>query len=72
MIDVNIKYDILDYVLFEGEKRTKHIAKLTTYEAKQINYAYRLNRTNKVYKLKSEISSFYDDNSTIIVLPKDQ
>ena len=72
MIDVNIKYDILDYVLFEDNKRTNVTAKLTLYEAKQKNYAYRLNRTNKVLKLKSEISSFYDDDSKILILPKDQ
>ena len=69
MIDVNIKYDILDYVLFEGNKRTNVTTKLTLYEAKQKNYAYRLNRTNKDLKLKSEISSFYDDDSKILILP---
>ncbi len=72
MIDVNVKYELYDYVLFENGKQTHQIVKLTTYEAKQKNYAYGLNRISKQYKLKSEVDKFFDNNSTIVILPKGQ
>lgn len=72
MIDVNIKYELYDYVLFENDQRVKDIFRLTLYEAKQKNYAFRLNRVNKLYKLKSELDKYQDNKSTIVVLPKDQ
>ena len=72
MIDVNIKYELYDYVLFENDQRVKDVFRLTLYEAKQKNYAFRLNRVNKLYKLKSELDKYQDNESTIVVLPKDQ
>lgn len=70
MIDVNIKYELYDYVLFENDQRVKDVFRLTLYEAKQKNYAFRLNRVNKLYKLKSELDKYQDNKSTIVVLPK--
>jgi hypothetical protein len=72
MIDVNIKYELYDYVLFENDQRVKDVFRLTLYEAKQKNYAFRLNRVNKLYKLKSELDKYQDNKSTIVVLPKDR
>ena len=72
MIDVNIKYELYDYVLFENDQRVKDVFRLTLYEAKQKNYAFRLNRVNKLYTLKSELDKYQDNKSTIVVLPKDR
>ena len=72
MIDVNIKYELYDYVLFENDQRVSDVFRLTLYEAKQKNYAFRLNRVNKLYKLKSELDKYQDNKSTIVVLPKDR
>ena len=72
MIDVNKKFDIFEFVLFENEVRTNNIAKLTLHEVSQKNYAFRLNRVNKCYKLKSEVDLYKSTDSTILVLPKGQ
>lgn len=72
MIDVNIKYELYDYVLFENDQRVCDVFRLTLYEARQKNCAFRLNRVNKLYKLKSELDKYQDNKSTIVVLPKDQ
>ena len=68
MIDVNIKHELYDYVLFE-DKNQIGVYQLTKFEAKQKNYAFRLNRVNKVYILKSEVKVICDNVEPILITP---
>lgn len=68
MIDVNIKYELYDYVLFENKNQVG-VYRLTKFEAKQKNYAFRLNRVNKVYKLISKVKDARDIVEPILIVP---
>ena len=70
MIDVNIKYELYDYILFENENQVG-VYQLTKFEAKQKNYAFRLNRVNKVYKLMSKVKDISDSVEPILIVPKE-
>lgn len=71
MIDVNIKCELHDYVLFEEGTNTGKVTKLSMFEAQTINFAYRLNRTAKRYVLKSEIDVVKSDDTSMLILPKE-
>tara|TARA_B100001093_G_C26776379_1_gene992573 strand:- start:19 stop:234 length:216 start_codon:yes stop_codon:yes gene_type:complete len=68
MIDVNIKYELYDYILFENENQVG-VYQLTSFEAKQKNYAFRLNRVNKVYKLLSKVKDASGSVEPILIVP---
>ena len=70
MIDVNVNYELYDYVLFVEEKNTGVTSRLTKQEAFQKNYAFGLNRANKRYVLRSDIDTTQSDNNSILILPK--
>ena len=72
MIDINKNYKLYDYILFENDQRVEDIFKLTLYEASIKNYAFKLNRVNKFYKLKSDLAEYHDNENTIMILPKDK
>ena len=70
MIDVNVNYELYDYVLFVEGKNTWEVSQLTNYEARQFNYAFGINRSNKRYVLKSDIDLSKSNNDSILILPK--
>ena len=70
MIDVNVKCELYDYVLFVEEKNTGVTVQLTKQESWQINYAFGLNHANKRYVLRSDIDTTQSDNSSILILPE--
>lgn len=59
---------LFEYCLIEDGKPGVSVYKLTLREAKAKNYAFALNRANKQYVLKAEVSD--DVQSTIIILPE--
>lgn len=65
-----LTFKLYDYILFENGKYTGKITKLGLHEAQKINFAYGLNRANKKYILKSEVSSFKDCNKSIVITPE--
>lgn len=71
MIDVNVKYELYEYVLFENGKNTGKVTKLSMFEFQKINYAYRLNRTTKKYVLKSDVDTVKSDDTSVLILPKE-
>lgn len=71
MIDVNVNYELYDYFLFENDKNTLETSQLTSSEARLMNYAFGLNRSSKRYVLRSSVGKFRDNQSAIVILPKD-
>ena len=59
---------LFEYCLIVGGKPEVNVCKLTLREATAKNYAFALNRANKRYVLKTEMSD--DLESRIIILPE--
>ena len=70
MIDVNVNYELYDYVLFVDDKNTGEVSQLAKHEAQQINYAFGINRSDKRYVLKSDVDVARSNDGSIIILPK--
>jgi hypothetical protein len=70
VIDVNVNYELYDYVLFVDGKNTGEVSQLAKYEAQQINYAFGINRSNKRYVLKSDIDVARSNVGSTLILPK--
>ena len=70
MIDVNVNYELYDYVLYVDGKNTGEVCEFTKHEVHQINYAFGLNRSNKRYVLKSDVDVCRDNDNSTLILPK--
>ena len=70
-MNVNMNYELYEYVLFVNEKNTGQVTKLGMFEAQKMNYAFALNRSNKRYVRKSDVDISKSDDTSMLLLPED-
>ena len=68
-MNVLTKFELYDYVLQVDGKLTSTVVSLGIHEAKQMNYAFGLNRSLKRYVRLSELSTTHTSNETILITP---
>lgn len=68
MFNIEVNPTLHTYALICEDENILKYVNLSEYEAKQKNYAYRLNRVNKYFKLVSEVETSTRNN--ILVLPR--
>lgn len=68
-MNVLTNFELYDYVLRVDGKLTSTVVSLGIHEAKQINYAFGLNRSLKRYVRVSELSAISTSSESILITP---